>query len=294
MNLEFVNKISSHYDLQKIRQSLTLISIFRYVLAILWAAIWLIPLAAMIYIAMKTSKQLITNPFWSFPESIRLINNLALAWSDARFESYAFNSLIYATFGAGSAMVLSSFVAYAITQLNVHRSDELFYAILAIIFFPFQMYLIGISKTWHATGLFNTKIGMIIFYSAIAVPFAVLIMRNYFTTLPRSLFEAARIDGLTKYQIYWHIYAPLAKPAFAVVFIFQWVWIWNEFLFGLVLTSSLQTRPMATGLASLSGRSPDWSLLAAGTAISIIPPILIYIAFQKYFVRGLLSGANKG
>ena len=147
---------------------------------------------------------------------------------------------------------------------------------------------------WNITGLYNTKTGLSIVYATIAIPFAAFVLRNYFVTIPTSLYEAARIDGLSKFQIYWRIYLPLAKPALAVALIFQWIWIWNEFIFGLVLTSSPSARPVATALALLGGRSASWTTLAAGTLLTVIPPLVIFLLFQKYFVRGLLAGTQKG
>jgi multiple sugar transport system permease protein len=270
------------------------VSVVRYTLVTAVLLVWMLPIAAMFYIALKPTEQLITGAFWALPNSLALLDNLATAWQDASFRAYAVNSLLYATVGGGLAVFLASLAGFTIARLDPPGKNLLLYLVLLFTFFPFQMYLIPLVKMWHATGLFSSKPGMVVVYVAIAIPFAAFVLRNYFVTLPRSLYESARIDGLSDFQIYWRIYLPLAKPALAVALIFQWVWIWNEFLFGLVLTSGAEARPIATGLASLSGRAPRWSVLAAGTLLTIVPAAIVYVSMQKYFVRGLLAGTKKG
>jgi len=281
-------------SLAAVRGELNLYNVLRLLGAVVWITVWIVPIVAMAYIALKPTNQLLTGAFWALPTDVALLSNLRTAWVDANFNEYAVNSFIYASVGASGAVLLASFAAFAIVQLDPPGENVLLYGILLFTFFPFQMYLIPLVKMYQATGIYSTKTGMVLIYTTIAIPFAAFLMRNYLATIPHSLYESARIDGLTNFQIYWKIYLPLAKPAFAVGLIFQWIWIWNEFLFGLVLTSDTGARPIATGLSGLSGRSPRWSVLAAGTLLTVIAPVAVYIFFQKYFERGLLAGAQKG
>jgi multiple sugar transport system permease protein len=281
-------------SLAAVRGELNLYNALRLLGAVVWITVWIVPIVAMAYIALKPTNQLLTGAFWALPTDVALLSNLRTAWVDANFNEYAVNSFIYASVGASGAVLLASFAAFAIVQLDPPGENVLLYGILLFTFFPFQMYLIPLVKMYQATGIYSTKTGMVLIYTTIAIPFAAFLMRNYLATIPHSLYESARIDGLTNFQIYWKIYLPLAKPAFAVGLIFQWIWIWNEFLFGLVLTSDTGARPIATGLSGLSGRSPRWSVLAAGTLLTVIAPVAIYVFFQKYFERGLLAGAQKG
>jgi multiple sugar transport system permease protein len=246
----------------------------------------------LLYIAVQPS--LPQGAFWSTPERVALVGNLVEAWTEANFGRYAVNSLLYASVGSVVAVFLASLAGFTIARLDIPYSNGILYLILLFTFFPFQMYLIPLVKLANMTGFYNTTSGLTIVYITIAIPFAAFVLRNYFVTIPNSLYEAARIDGLSKFQIYWKIYLPLAKPALAVALIFQWIWIWNEFIFGLVLTSSPDARPVATALALLGGRSADWTVLAAGTLMTVLPPLVIFLLFQKHFVRGLLAGAEKG
>lgn len=267
-------------------------SLLRGGLIALMSVLWLTPLLALLYISVQPS--LPQDAFWSLPESIALLDNLRQAWTEAHFGNYALNSLIYASVGSMVAVFLASLAGFTIARLDISYSNGILYLILLFTFFPFQMYLIPLVKMTNMTGLYNSKVGLSTVYITIAIPFAAFVLRNYFITIPTSLYEAARIDGLSKFQIYWKIYLPLAKPALAVALIFQWIWIWNEFLFGLVLTSSPDARPVATALALLGGRSADWTILAVGTLLTVVPPLVVFLLFQKHFVRGLLAGTQKG
>lgn len=267
-------------------------NVLRGVLIAFVSILWLVPLLALFYVAIQPS--LPQGAFWSLPERVALFENLVQAWTEADFEDYAINSLIYASIGSVIAVFLASLAGFTIAQLDLPYSNGFLYLILLFTFFPFQMYLIPLVKMSTMVGAYNTTSGLTVVYITIAIPFAAFVLRNYFVTIPSSLYEAARIDGLSKFQIYWKIYLPLAKPALAVALIFQWIWIWNEFLFGLVLTSSPSARPVATALALLGGRSADWTVLAAGTLLTVVPPLVIFLLFQKHFVRGLLAGTQKG
>jgi multiple sugar transport system permease protein len=255
--------------------------------------LWLVPIFGMFYISLKPTRQLIVEAFWSLPNKIAILDNVLIAWEDASFESYAINSLIYASIAAPVGVFLASLGAYVIAVLQPRFKNLLLYAILLFTFFPFQMYLIPLVKAYNMTNLYNTRIGLTLVYIAVAIPFAAFILRNYFVTLPQSLYEAARIDGLNDFEIYYKLYVPLAIPGFAVALIFQWVYIWNEFLFGLVLTTDESARPIATGLASLTGRAPRWSVLAVATLMTVIPAMILFMFAQRYFERGLMSGVGK-
>lgn len=269
-------------------------SVIRGGVLIFTSILWLIPLITLLYVAMQPSQNFLSGSFWAVPDRFALLENMMQAWTQANFRSYAINSLIYASVGSVVAVLLASLAGFSLARLDIPYKDAVLYLILLFTFFPFQMYLIPLVKMWNITGLYNTTTGLSIVYATIAIPFAAFVLRNYFITIPNSLYEAARIDGLSRFQIYWRIYLPLAKPALAVALIFQWIWIWNEFIFGLVLTSSPSARPVATALALLGGRSATWTVLAAGTLLTVIPPLVIFLLFQKHFVRGLLAGTQKG
>lgn len=270
---------------------LTLFTTLRYTLIIALLSFWLTPVYTIVYLALKPTEAL-AEGFWAMPDRIAFVENLMTVWTQGGFREFAINSFLYATIGGLSAVFLASMAGFALARLDIRGARKWLFLILLFTFFPFQMYLIPLVKGFHMLNIYNTRFGLTVVYTAIAIPFAAFLLRNYFTTVPQSLYESARIDGLSDLQIYWKIYLPLAKPAFAVGVIFQWRWIWNEFLFGLVLAQGEQARPIATGLIGLSGRFPQWNLIAAGTILTAIPTVILFLLFQRYFVRGLVSGVE--
>lgn len=264
-------------------------TVFRYLLVFVTLPVWLIPIFTMIYITLKPTEEIAREGFWALPDTIALVSNLHSAWTEAAFQTFAINSFIYATVGGILAVLVSSLAAFTLARLEIRGTNAIFFSILLFMFFPFQMYLIPLVNMSHAVDLYNTRSALIIVYIAVAIPFSVFLLRNYFITISESLHEAGQIDGLSTFQVFWLIYLPLAKPALAVALIFQWVWIWNEFLFGLVLTTSESTRPISTGLAMIGTTATPWPVVMAGAIITALPSILIYFSLQKYFERGLLS-----
>jgi len=266
-----------------------------HVALVILALLWMLPVYALVLTALKSNAQVVARPFWSAPERIALLENIQAAWKRGRMGDFTVNSLIYASVSGVGAVFLASMAAFVVARLRLQAGNFFFYLFMLGTFFPFQMYLVPLVKMGHAGGWYNTRVGLMLVYVAIAIPFAVFVLRNYFVTIPQDLFDSAVVDGLSTFQIYTKIFLPLAKPALAVGIIFQFVWIWNDFLFGLVLTSSPRARPVATGLALLAGYySLDWATLAAGTIIASLPTVLVYVLLQRYFVRGILAGAIKG
>jgi multiple sugar transport system permease protein len=155
------------------------------------------------------------------------------------------------------------------------------------------MYLSPLYTMYVGWDLYNTHIGLLLLYTAVAIPFATFIMRNHFTSIPADLGEAARLDGASSVRVFFTIFAPLSLNAFATVFILQFTWIWNDLLFGLTLSRSANIRPIMAALAALqsqySGSGPPVAL--AGALIVSIPTFVLFFAVQRVFVRGLSATA---
>lgn len=266
----------------------------RYVLAGVLLFVWLVPVLLLVYLSIYPPDALLHGSVWDFPDRFALFSNMQRVTEVSNFYVAALNSFIYAIVAGTAAVFLASIAAFTIARLDIPAKNAFLYLILLFTFFPFHMYLIPLVKMYQITGLYNTRVGIIIVYTAVAIPFATFIMRNYYVTLPSSLYEAALIDGLSKFQIYWKIYLPLAKPAFTVALIFQYIWAWNEFVLGLVLTSSASARPISAALNSLNGLAPSFPVLAVAALITATPPVILYLLFQKQFERGLISGAKVG
>jgi len=258
--------------------------------------IWVIPFYSSIIAALKTNEEFALSPFWNLPKDPinAFLENLRMAWEIGNLSYYFTNSLLYASIGAASAVLIASLGAFSLARLKFKGRDGLFFLIMLGTFFPFQMYLIPLLRLWLNLGLYNTFIGLLIVYIAITIPFLIFLLRNYFITIPQDLFDAARIDGLSYFKIYLHIFLPLSLPALVVGFTIQFVWIWNDLLFGMVLTSSVNTRNVMAGLTTISGSfSYTYATLSAAALIAALPPMLVFIFLQRFVVRGLLLGSLK-
>ena len=267
-----------------------------YMILTFLCAAWIGPFYATVIAALKTNREFATSPFWVPPVSPidSLVENLRTAWVDGSVQHYFFNSLIYACVGSVAATLVASLAAFPIARLKFRGSSFVFYLIMCGTFFPFQMYIIPLLQLWIKLNLYNTNLGMQLVYTAICIPFVVFLLRNYLITIPSDLQDAARIDGLSYFGMYWRIFLPLSLPAIAVGITFQFIWIWNDLLFGLVLTSSPTTRNIMAGITTLSGSiSYTYATLSAVSLIAATPTIVVFILLQRYVTRGILLGAVK-
>jgi multiple sugar transport system permease protein len=277
------------------RQQLKIDRIILYVLAILFALIWLVPLWITVTTAVKSSADFINNAFWLLPREFNLFQNIAQAWNGAGLGQGFINSLIYGVVGAAIAVLIAGLASYGLVVLKVPGAYTWFLIIFSGTLFPFQIYIVPLYQTYNALGLYDTQIGMLIFYSAISIPFATLVMRGFFSTIPEELASAARVDGGSEIGIFWHVYIPLSLSAFLVVFLLQFTWIWNDLLFGLVLSNSNEVRPVMPSLSSLSGvySGTSFTIVLAGALVASAPTLILFLGLQKYFLQGLTLSVKK-
>ncbi len=269
---------------------------FPYIALMIISIVWLVPFVSTIWMSLKTNKELASNPFWNPPlDPIKSFTaNILDAWNNQRMTDYFTNSLIYATTGSVIATLLASIGALPMSRGKTRGAELVFYLLLFVTFFPFQIYIIPLLDMFVYTGLYNTFLGMEMVYIAITIPFVVFVMRNYYATIPDDLEDAAKIDGLSYFGMYRKIFLPLSLPAIAVGVIFQWIWIWNEFLIGLVLTHTT-ARPVQVGLYNIQGAlTYSFSTQATAALVAAIPVIVMFLIFQRFITRGILAGAVKG
>jgi multiple sugar transport system permease protein len=261
------------------------------------AVIWLIPLWLLFITPMKTVDEYLSGTQWALPQNpLNLFANLQTAWNTSGLGSGFEASLLYGVVGAALAILSGSLGAYAITRLPTRGPFFWFLVVFSGTIFPFQMYLIPLFQSYIKFGLYDTQVGMILFYTAIAIPFCLFVMRGFFSTVPREYQEAARIDGARDFLIYWRIFMPLARGPIAVLFLFQFTWIWNDLLFGLVLSTSDGIRPIMptlVGMQGVYGHSGPPTVLAAAL-IASLPTIALFLLLRRFMVRGLTLGVATG
>lgn len=258
-----------------------------YIVLIVLSCIWLLPIVSTLLIAFKSPQEFISTKFYHLPKGLYIIENLKSAFAYYRLQINFRNSLIYSAVGTIGCIVVSSMAAYSITRLKPKFGFLLFMIIYSGTIFPFQMYLIPLFKMYNSTGLYNTKLGMILIYASICTPFALFVYRGYFLTIGQSIQEAAKIDGCGPVRMFISIFVPLLKVPTAVVAVFQGMWIWNDMLFGMVLSQTEDVRPIMVAVTSMAGSGGgNIPLMMTGVIFTSIPTILLFLLLRKYFIQG--------
>lgn len=266
----------------------------RHAIAFALALLWLFPLYLVVINASTAAGEYAEKEFWELPGSFSLIQNVVTAWQTADLGSSVISTLLYATVGGGAAVLIAAAAAFAIVALRVRYGFACFMFLYGGTVVPFQMFLAPLFDSYSKVGLYDTRIGLILVYTAVAVPFAVFVLRNHFSGIPHELLEAARIDGASSFVVFSRIYLPLSTNALAAVFVFQFTFIWNDLLFGITLARSAEIRPIMASLSVLQGQYTSTSLPAvlAGALVVSIPTFVLFLALQKLFVQAL-AGIGK-
>ncbi len=268
-------------------------SILIHSLLIFLVILWLMPVYSSLIAAFKGLDEFALTPFYSIPQKFVFFQNVRDTYSEYRLHYHLFSSAIYAGVGSLLAIVFSSMAAYSLIRLKPKFNFLLFIIIYSGTIFPFQMYLIPLHKMFNALDLYNTRSGMILIYTAITIPFSLFVYRGFFTTIPKSIEDAAIIDGCGPISVFVKIFIPQAAAPTAVVALFQMSWIWNDLLFGLVLSRSEYVRPIMVGMAAMSGIGGGSRVYQmTGVLTTSIPTILLFIILKKYFISGMSSVAS--
>ncbi|MGI8483380.1 MAG: carbohydrate ABC transporter permease, partial [Thermomicrobiales bacterium] len=210
----------------------------RHVLLLILGMLWILPLYLVLVNMVASPEEFRTKSVYAPPSNFSLWSNITAAWNAASLGATIGSTLLYAVVGGVLAVFLASLAAFALVNLNVKYGFAWFMLLYAGTIFPFQMYLSPLYSLYVSAHLYNTHFGLLILYTAVAIPFAVFVIRNHFTSIPHDISEAARLDGAGPFRVYAQLFVPLSLNAFATVFILQFTWIWNDLLFGLTLSRS--------------------------------------------------------
>lgn len=266
---------------------------FKYAVLILFALVALVPICVMWMAALKSSAEIFKDPF-SLPTVLHW-ENLLKAWTVGRFRQYLGNSIIITIPTVCGVVALSCLAGYAFGRLKFFGSKWLFFSFLLGLMVPFQSIMIPMYYDLKDFRLLGTYWAMILPATALGLPFGIFLMQAFFRGLPSDLADAARVDGCSEFGVFFKIMLPLAGPAVSTLLVFQFMWTWNAFLMPLLFLNEESLRPIALGLMFFSGRyTTNYGLVAAGITLATLPLIVIYIIFQRQFIRGLTAGALKG
>jgi len=265
-----------------------------YFMLTLFVVLYSLPGIGVVLTSFKTTEEIARNGLWSLPSALRF-SNFAEAWVGANVAQYATNSFLVTIPATISSIALGILTGYVFSKLPFRGSEALFVFVVAGMFYPPQIVLIPLFRLFNAVGLYNTLWPMIIVHTAFGLPICTLVMRNFFSAVPNAIREAAIIDGSNEWQVLTRIMLPVSLPAVAVLATLQFTWIWNDFLWPIIFTQSDNMRTIMVGLASLKGQySVAYGVQGAMSIMASVPTLLVFIFFQRYFIRGLTLGSVKG
>jgi alpha-glucoside transport system permease protein len=269
--------------------------------AIIIAVLWTVPTIGLLVTSFRKQRAINTSGWWtsfSDPSAYTLENyRQALApGTSASLSQYFINTIVITIPAVLLPLFLASLAAYAFAWMPFPGRDALFVAVFALQIVPLQVALIPLLDRYVKFGLGASYWSVWLSHTIFALPLATFLIHNFMRELPAELMEAARVDGAGHVTIFFRILLPLLTPALAAFGIFQFLWVWNDLLVSLVfLGGTPDVAPITVRVAELSGtRGNAWYLLSAGAFISMIVPVAVFLALQRYFVRGLLAGGLKG
>jgi multiple sugar transport system permease protein len=264
-----------------------------YLILIISAFLWLVPILTGILTSLRTYDEILMNGFIALPETITL-ENFKIAWDRGGLNRYLPNSFIITLPSLVLTMFLSSLAAYALARFNFPANRVIFFTFVGGMLLPFQVLLLPVFKLTDFLGLYDTYWGLIFFHTAFQLGFCTFMLRNYMRTVPGEIIEAARIDGCSEIRIWAQIMLPLTLPAIAAIATLEFTWIFNDYLWAIVLTRSDSLKPVTAGLATLQGQFiTDWPVIVAGALMGTLPTLLVFLFLQRYFIEGLTLGSSK-
>jgi alpha-glucoside transport system permease protein len=262
--------------------------------------VWFLPTLGIFVSSFRDAREITQNGWWD-----ALLHPLQTNWTLTNYgqvlgtENMAnafINSLIVTIPSTVIPITVAAFAAYAFAWMRFPLRRTLFLVVIALLVVPLQMSLIPVLEMYKFLGITNSFLGVWLAHTAFGLPLAIFLLYNFISQLPGDLFETASIDGATHFQMFRNVVLPLSIPALAAFAIFQFLWVWNDLLVALVfLSAQTEQSVMTLELSKLvGGRGQQWHLLTAGAFVTMILPVLVFLALQRYFVRGILAGSVKG
>ncbi len=264
------------------------------------AVIWTIPTLGVFVSSFRDARDILSTGWWTallqpFQANWTLINYEAVLGGENMANAFI-NSLIVSIPATIIPITIAAFAAYAFAWMRFPLRGTLFLIVVALLVVPLQMALIPVQQMYQGLGINQTFLGVWMAHTAFGLPLAIFLLYNFISQLPGDLFETASIDGASHFQMFTKVVLPLSVPALAAFAIFQFLWVWNDLLVALVFLGATNERSVMTLelLRLIGGRGQQWHILTAGAFVTMILPMLVFLALQRYFVRGILSGSVKG
>ncbi len=275
------------------KQKKILRRILLYTFLLLFSAIWFVPIFTLIATALRSKADFFSNlSLFALPPRIAW-ENITNAVTKGRLLMYMRNGLFVCVMKIPLGVVIEALAAFALTRLNVKHKTGIFIFFLIGMMLPMQVALVPLNIVYSRLNLTNTYFGLFYAYIGFGISFGILIFRGFFRSIPVEIDEAAHIDGCSKWRLFWNIILPISKPAIATLVITDFLATWNEYLLASVIINDNAKKTVPVGIMTFVGEHwTDYGYLCAGVLVSVIPVIIIYLIFQRYFVEGV-AGAVK-
>ena len=265
-----------------------------FVILVVLAVMFLLPTVGVLLSSVKTTREIALGQLWSMPQAL-FMGNFVEVLGNPAVHRYFLNTLIITVPGTIASTALGVLAGYVFAKLPFRGSNALFLAVIAGMFFPPQVILVPLFRLFNGLGLIDTLWPVFIVHTALGIPICTLLMRNFFATVPTALREAAILEGANEWQVLTKVVLPLSLPALAVLATLQFTWIWNDFLWPLIFTQSAEMRTVMLGIVNLKGQySVAWGVQGALSLVASLPTLIVFLFFQRFFIKGMTMGAVKG
>ncbi|EDQ34904.1 ABC-type sugar transport system, permease component [Hoeflea phototrophica DFL-43] len=257
--------------------------------------IWLLPMIAIIATAGRSLSDINYGNYWGIPSEWAFVDNFSAVFNSSPILWYLVNSVIITVPAIIGTLFLSTLAGAGLALYKFKGHFVIFAIFIAGNFVPYQILMIPVRHLTVNLGIYDTYWAVILFQMAFQTGFCTFFMRNFIAELPFELVESARSEGVSEWKILIHIIVPLVRPALAALAVLEFTFVWNDFFWPLILIQSDEIRPITLGLTTLKGQYiSSFNLLAAGSLIAALPPVMMFFAMQRHFIAGLTLGASKG
>lgn len=255
---------------------------------------WLAPLIAVAVFSVKPGIDFTQGNYWGLPSTFEGVTNYGKVFFESDMPRYLLNSVFITVPTVIGAVALSCMAGFALGIYRFKGNLLIFFMFVAGNFVPFQILMVPVRDLTLDLGLYNTKTGLVLFHIAFQAGFCTLFMRNFIRALPFPLIEAARVEGVAEWRIFWYVVLPLMKPAIAALSVLIFTFIWNDYFWAIVLTQGPDAQPVTAGITSFNAQfRAAYHMMSAGSIVAALPPVAMFFLMQKHFIAGLTLGAVK-
>ena len=256
--------------------------------------LWLLPLIAVFIFSIKPAEDFASGNFWTLPSSFEMFNNYGKVFFESNMPRYLLNSMFITIPTVIGAVALSAMAGFALGVYRFKGNLLIFFMFIAGNFVPFQILMVPVRDLTIDLGMYDTVQGLVLFHIAFQTGFCTLFMRNFIRALPFALIEAARVEGIAEWRIFWYVVLPLMKPALAALAVLIFTFIWNDYFWAVVLTQGPSAQPVTAGITEFNSQyRAAYHLMSAGSIVAALPPVAMFFLMQKHFIAGLTLGAVK-